>query len=99
MSSADLDDYLGPDPKFFKAFAPFLRPISDPIKLGAITIARETYVMQPPDVEEWIAHMTAIGCERTPDERRRLKVPKSLDELFAELPNGSSPEVVTHAGE
>lgn len=85
FSVADLDDYLSPKSRYFKVFAPFMHPISDPVRHGALTIARETYVFEGA-ADELLAHMEAIGCKRVPDERRMLRVPTPLEDLLAEIP-------------
>ena len=85
FSAADLDDYLSAESKYFKIFAPFMRPISNLVRHGAVTIAQETYVYEG-TADEWLANMEAIGCKRVPDERRALKVPAPLERFLAELP-------------
>ena len=89
LSSADLKDYLGSDPKYFKMFRPSMKPLSRLRKLGRVILARETYAFEV-DSEEYLTNLEAIGCTRLPDELKTLKSPFSLENFLVQ-------EVITTA--
>lgn len=83
VSAKDLDDYLSPDAKYFKMFAPFMRQVSRLVTLKSIAIAYETYVYQM-DLNDWMENLERTGAKRLPDERRPLKVPLTMERVLAE---------------
>jgi hypothetical protein len=85
FSGPDLDDYLSRESKYFKALAPFMRPISDPVSFKTFTTAWETYVCHL-ELTEWLAHMEGIGCERLTDERKNLKPLARIEDLLPDEP-------------
>lgn len=68
FTSADLDDYLSEEPKYFKMLVAFMRPLSRLDRIGKVTVARETFVYEI-GLHEWLSHMNALGFARLPDER------------------------------
>ena len=87
VSAKDLDDYLSPNSKYFKMFAPFMRQVSRIVALKGFAIAYETYVYQM-DLNDWMENLERMGARRLPDERRRLKVPLTMERLLAESNEG-----------
>ena len=81
FSTADLDDYLSTDAKYFKMFDPFMHPVSTFVRLGDMTLARETVAYEV-ELDRWIAHMNTIGCTRQPDERKKLRFPVPFDDAL-----------------
>lgn len=84
FSAKDLNDYLGPSPKFFEMFKPFMHPVSTSVRCNGVTVGRETYVYEV-DGEEWIAHMRSLGFTRLQDERKKWTGPFTARELADEL--------------
>ena len=84
FSAADLDDYLSAESKYFKMFVPFMQPLCRFERLGAVTVARETYVYEV-DSDEWLAHMESLGFERQADEHETLTFPWSSEEVLEKL--------------
>lgn len=84
FSASDLDDYLSVESKYFKMFVPFMHPLCRFEKLGAVTVARETYVYEV-DSDEWLAHMKSLGFARQADEHKTLTFPWSSEEVLEKL--------------
>ncbi len=82
FSSEDLDNYVGSESRFFRIFARFMFPISRFDRFVGITFARETYVYGV-ELGAWLRHMTALGFERLPDERKKWTIPWSPEEILA----------------
>jgi hypothetical protein len=87
LSAGDLDDYLSPNAKYFKMYAPFMRQMSSLIGLHGVTIAYETYVYQM-EPNDWEENLEGIGASRLADERRHLKVPLTMEQVLAESNGG-----------
>ena len=81
FSREDLDNYLGATSKFFTAYLAFMNPVSRIERLGRITLARETYVYEIA-LDEWLAHMEAVGAKRLPDQHQKLSAPARIDEVL-----------------
>lgn len=81
LSSAELTNYLSADSKYFKMFAPFMRPLSRLQRIGQITLASETFAYQV-DSDEYIPHLDTIGFTRLPDEHTKVKLPVSIEDLL-----------------
>jgi len=82
FSSADLDDYLSAESKFFKMFTPFMHPVSRFERFGNVTIAAETYVYEL-ELRQWFVSMQEVGFARQPDERTKLTFPWTSEELLS----------------
>jgi hypothetical protein len=82
--AADLDDYLSAESRYFKIFSPFMHPVSFIAAAGGLKIARETYVFAH-EIDRWAENLEAIGGRRLTDERVRLKLPASFDDILAQL--------------
>ncbi len=80
----ELVHYLSPDSVFHRSFDPFLVPFLRYRRFGKVVIARET-VLHTSSLEEWIEHMSTLGCRRLPDRLITLSLPENLEELRAKV--------------
>jgi hypothetical protein len=83
FSPNDLDDYLSIDARYFKSFAPFMRPVSRFDNFGDVVVARETYCYEV-TLDEWRTHLDSLGCTRQADVRRTVIFPWSSEELLSQ---------------
>jgi hypothetical protein len=71
---SDFDNYLGPDPRYFCTYRPFMTSFTEINRLvdSNVTLANETYVYEA-DPQDWLTHIDSLGFARMPVERRSSK--------------------------
>jgi len=84
FSVEELLGYLSLDSVFHRSFDPFLVPFLRYRRFGRVVMARET-ILHTSSLEEWVEHMTALGCRRLPDRLISLTLPEDLEELRAKI--------------
>ena len=80
FTAADFDDYLSDNSKYFTLIEPFMHQVSRFERLGNITVARDTYVLDV-ELQDWIEHAESLGVTRLPEEREKPSAPLSVEEL------------------